>query len=303
MKKFLNKKISVKSLMILLVIIVSVAVALAAMPTQISALLSPNVKITYNGVLQTPKDVDGNVVYPINYNSGVYLPIRGVANILGIDVDWDNDTKTVLLSGGESSVSASLPSGGDLPGSGGQIRVNGSTRYTLTPSQSGIWSIRTSDNGNYDPMLKVFDSSGRLIADDDDNNWGLNALVFVNLDAGSAYTIEALFYNSSSGSCTLAAAPAKTLAAEGGSVDVNGTTAYVFTPNRTGEWTFRTSNNGNSDPHLSLYDAHGNYIDEDDDGGDNMNALLIITLNAGTTYVLDADFYDGAPGSCTLTVS
>ena len=302
MKKLLNKKISVKSLMILLVMIVSVTVALAAAPTQISALLSPNIKITYNGVPQTPRDANGNVVYPINYNGSIYLPIRGAADILGIDIDWDNDSKTVMLNDMESSTIVSLPGGGTIPGGGGRVIVNGSARYTLTPDKSGIWSIRTSDNGDDDPMLEVYDSGGRLIAEDDDSGWGNNALLFARLNAGSVYTVVATFYNTYSGGCVLTAAPAQALPAGGGAVSVNGTAAYTFTPENTGEWTFRTSGNGDSDPFLSLFDEHGNYIDDDDDSGDNMNAELTVSLIAGTTYIIDADFYDGVQGSYTLTI-
>ena len=301
MKEFLNKKISVKAVLILLTVIVIAAFALAALPGQISALLSPNVKITYDGAVQTPRDVNGNVVYPINYNGGIYLPVRGIANVFGIGVEWDNDTKTVMLSGAQAAVEPTQS--GVIPGGGGQLRVVGGTRHTLIPEQSGIWSIRTSECGNADPMLKVLDSNGRLIAIDDDSNWELNALVFIKLDAGSEYTVDVTFYGSSSGSCLLTAAPALILPSGGGSVTVDGTTAYVFTPERSGEWTFRTSDNGECDPHLLLYDAHGNYIDEDDDSGGDMNAELIVTLTAGTTYILDADIYFGLSGSYTLTVS
>ena len=301
MKKFLNKKISIKSLLVLLLAIICVAGTLAATQVRINALLTPDVKITYNGVVQTPRDGNGNVVYPVNYNGYTYLPIRGLAGILGIDIDWDQNSKTVLL-GSAPAAPAGQPGGGVIPAGGSQIRVNGESRYTLTPGQSGIWSFRTSDNGDFDPRLNLYDSSGKLIADDDDSNWELNALLFVRLNAGSVYTIETAFYGSA-GSCILTAAPAKTLPAGGGTVIVEDITAFTFTPDKSGVWTFSTSNNGDSDPHLMICDANGNYIDEDDDGGDNLNALLTLSLNAGTTYILDADFYYSEIGSYELAVS
>ena len=316
MKKLLNKKISVKAIIVVLLVVTCMAVTLAAAQTQISALLTPNVKITYNGVLQTPRDGNGNVVYPINYNGSVYLPVRGIAGIFGENIDWDPDSKTVLIgSGGTTTPAPTSPPGGSgtttppqtsgttIPGGGGQVRVNGETKYTFTPNQSGIWSIRTSNNGYSDPMITVYDPGGSVIAEDDDSNWDVNALVFVNLNAGSVYTVEASFYGGASGSCTLTAAPAQTLPAGGGTVRVNGITAFTFTPNRSGSWTFSTSDNGDSDPHLSLLDVNGKYIDEDDDGGDGLNALLTLSLSAGVTYILDADFFDGEAGSYTLTVS
>lgn len=48
-------------------------------------------------------DVNGNPVYPLLYNGTTYLPIRAVSNMLGLNVDWDGATQTVLL--GKSSTS------------------------------------------------------------------------------------------------------------------------------------------------------------------------------------------------------
>lgn len=303
MKKLLSKKISVKSLLVLLLVIACVSVTLAAAHTQISALLTPEVKITYDGVVKIPRDGNGNVMHPINYNGGIYLPVRGMAGILGIDIDWDQETKTVLLGDGASGGAAVQPASGTLPADGGQVRVNGITRYDMTPETSGYWSFRTSECiRDDDPMITVFDPAGKVIAEDDDSNWELNALVFVKLEAGSLYTIEVSFYDGPTGRCTLTAAPAQTLPSSGGTVRVNGITAYIFTPDRTGEWTISTSENGDSDPYLSLCDAHGNYIDDNDDGGDDKNALLTMQFTAGETYIIDADFYGGETGSYTLTV-
>ncbi|MBE5821508.1 MAG: hypothetical protein E7311_02840 [Clostridiales bacterium] len=60
-----------------------------------------DVTIKYNGTVQTMYDVNGNVVYPLNYNGTTYVPVRAVSNIFNIAVDWDDTTKTVLL--GENS--------------------------------------------------------------------------------------------------------------------------------------------------------------------------------------------------------
>lgn len=70
----------------------------------INATLSPDITVEYNGEVQTMKDVTGTVVYPVLYNGTTYLPIRAVSNMLGVAVDWDQATRTVLL--GESAASA-----------------------------------------------------------------------------------------------------------------------------------------------------------------------------------------------------
>ena len=64
---------------------------------EISAYLNYGITIKYNGEAQNLADASGNRVYPITYNGTTYLPIRAVSNMLGIGVDWDGATQTVLL--------------------------------------------------------------------------------------------------------------------------------------------------------------------------------------------------------------
>ena len=63
----------------------------------ISAYLNYGITIKYSGEVQNLTDAGGNRVYPISYNGTTYLPVRAVSNMLGIGVDWDGATQTVLL--------------------------------------------------------------------------------------------------------------------------------------------------------------------------------------------------------------
>jgi len=56
-----------------------------------------NIKITLNGKEIIPKDVNGNVVEPFKISGTTYLPVRAICNALGLNVDWDGDTNTVIL--------------------------------------------------------------------------------------------------------------------------------------------------------------------------------------------------------------
>lgn len=58
-----------------------------------------DIKIVMNGTQIMPTDANGNIVEPFAVNGTTYLPVRAVANALGIDVQWDGATKTVDLSG------------------------------------------------------------------------------------------------------------------------------------------------------------------------------------------------------------
>ena len=71
--------------------------ASAAGAENVKVQLSPNITVTYNGEPQTMADVNGNPVYPILNGGTTYLPIRAVGNMLGLDVDWDGATQTVIL--------------------------------------------------------------------------------------------------------------------------------------------------------------------------------------------------------------
>ena len=88
------------SLVLALIMITSLAMPAYAAETasNITARLSPDVTVQYNGETQYMADVNGNPVYPVSYNGTTYLPIRAVSNMLGVAVDWDQSTQTVLLS-------------------------------------------------------------------------------------------------------------------------------------------------------------------------------------------------------------
>lgn len=64
---------------------------------EIKAYLNANITVKLDGELQSLADATGNRVYPITYNGSTYLPVRAVSNMLGINVDWDQATQTVLL--------------------------------------------------------------------------------------------------------------------------------------------------------------------------------------------------------------
>jgi hypothetical protein len=86
---------------------------------------------------------------------------------------------------------------------GGYINVNGRTEFSFTPNQGGVWVLRTSDSNGSDPYLELYDSSGNLIAEDDDSGSGFNALINVNLNSGQTYIVHAMFWGSGGGSYNL----------------------------------------------------------------------------------------------------
>ncbi|MDR2578576.1 MAG: DVUA0089 family protein [Chitinispirillales bacterium] len=192
-----------------------------------------------------------------------------------------------------------------IPRTGGELTVVEQTDFSFTPSNTGIWTFRTSNNGNSDPYLWLFNANWELITEDDDGGQGSNALITVPLTAGTQYHVRAGFYNNGTGTYRLSvtSTPVERLSRSGGNVTVDGQTYYSFTPNNTALWTFVTSNNGNSDPYLWLYNADWQLITEDDDGGEGQNALIIMPLTGGTQYFIRAGFHNDGTGVYRLNVS
>lgn len=56
-----------------------------------------NIKVYKDNVLCELKDANGSVIEPFIYNGTTYMPVRGTANIAGMDVTWDGNTKSVYL--------------------------------------------------------------------------------------------------------------------------------------------------------------------------------------------------------------
>ena len=56
-----------------------------------------DIKVTLDGKPVELKDATGKTVEPFTYKGTTYLPVRAVADLLGVDVKWDGDTNTIYL--------------------------------------------------------------------------------------------------------------------------------------------------------------------------------------------------------------
>lgn len=155
------------SLVLALVMICSLVVNASAAESQeeIKAYLNYDITVTYNGNTQTLKDAAGNTVYPVSYNGTTYLPVRAVSNMLGIEVEWDGATQTVILSepaGGRTAVrsdrEASTASGQEeitaylAPGI--TVKYNGETQTLKDAAGSTVYPVSYNDT-TYLPVRAV----------------------------------------------------------------------------------------------------------------------------------------------------
>lgn len=56
-----------------------------------------DIKVTLDGKPVELKDATGKTVEPFTYKGTTYLPVRAVADLLGVSVKWDGDTNTIYL--------------------------------------------------------------------------------------------------------------------------------------------------------------------------------------------------------------
>lgn len=90
-------------LAIIIVIVSALVLTVSASTGTVQRTLSYNdIKITLDGQEITPLDANGNSVEPFIIDGTTYLPVRGIASAMGLDVNWDQTSKTVQLSTGST---------------------------------------------------------------------------------------------------------------------------------------------------------------------------------------------------------
>lgn len=95
------KRIFSSLLFLLTALALTLGAAAATNLEAISAYLNRGLTIVYEGEAQQMHDVLGNEVFPVTYNGTTYLPVRALAELFDVSVDYDDDTKTVTLGGDE----------------------------------------------------------------------------------------------------------------------------------------------------------------------------------------------------------
>lgn len=93
----------ISGVMVTLLIAGLVGTAAATIGQKTVSLDYNNIKVTLDGNPVSLVDVNGSTVEPFAINGTTYLPVRAVADALGLAVDWDGNTNTVVLSDGQNS--------------------------------------------------------------------------------------------------------------------------------------------------------------------------------------------------------
>ena len=203
-------------------------------------------------------------------------------------------------------------SGGEMSGDIGPSRVV-TKEYPFTPGKAGFWlfsvqiSVQTYGGGVGE--VEILGPDGDTIVEGSNSETG--DLTIVYLDAENPYTVKLTARSlppSKGVGYTLTASLAQEIPGSGGEVRVDSTTVFSFTPDRSGTWTFSTSDNGECIPYLLVRDANNTsrdfvYYDRGERGEDDIyrNVLLSVPLDEGAPYMVEAG--SSSSGSFVLAVS
>lgn len=87
----------VSGILVALLLVGSIGTAMATVGKKTVEISYNNISVTLDGKSVNLVDVSGNPVEPFMLANTNYLPVRAVAQALGLNVGWDGNTKTVIL--------------------------------------------------------------------------------------------------------------------------------------------------------------------------------------------------------------
>jgi hypothetical protein len=183
--------------------------------------------------------------------------------------------------------------------------------FLLEPQSSGTLVIETS--GSTDTYLELYEagSSRETVAENDDGGSGSNARISHQVQAGSRYIAMVRGYgNSTTGRYSFLAYLVEPVNIEpdefegddefssAKDITIGEAQQHTFTNGDDVDWVkFQVSaagdyaihtrgvNSTRLDTYIELYDENHSSIDENDDGGDNMDSYLSVHLQPGTYYL------------------
>ncbi|WAT17929.1 hypothetical protein OZN62_13590 [Aurantiacibacter sp. MUD11] len=202
-----------------------------------------------------------------------------------------------------------------------QGRIDGAPAvFEVTVPADSSMLIDVIATGELDPVVRVMDANGELLAEDDDGGEGLNSRVRIAGENGRRITIEVDSYD---------AEWVEEGETYGGTFDLRlSTSEYVEVATRAVTYGARESGTIVGEPHLftiegvagelveialvaqddvldpylELRDADGETLASNDDGGNGLNSLLRHTFAESGTYTIVASGYGESTGEYLLRV-
>ncbi|MGJ3237286.1 MAG: hypothetical protein ACFE0Q_01125 [Anaerolineae bacterium] len=157
--------------------------------------------------------------------------------------------------------------------------------------------VEFSIDADWDTYLELYDSAGNLVASDDDGGDGLLSLLEYTATADDTYTLQvrAFASNVPDGDYELTASGGDIIeVATGGDLFVGDTVIGGANGDELVEYNIALKNGqtvqfaieADWDTYLELYDADGDIVASDDDGGDGLQSLLTYTVENSEIYTI-----------------
>ncbi|MDR0568198.1 MAG: DVUA0089 family protein [Spirochaetaceae bacterium] len=197
--------------------------------------------------------------------------------------------------------------------------------YVLTIPDGGGYLVVLTE-GRMDTIITVYNAEGAELAEDDDSGSGLNARSSVLVPGGTVY-IRVREVDGDRGAYTLRTQVREPGVSDAFEPDDTRETAKAIAPGAEQSRTFTAADDadwakftvaepgvyeirayaaeGDLDTYIELYDSEGEFIDDDDDGGDDYDARLRVRLDPGTYFILITTLDDDPleDNAYTLSVS
>jgi hypothetical protein len=228
------------------------------------------------------------------------------------------DAPALAFSGGNAAREDRI----DTPGDQDLFRIVAPSTGTFTIQLDSI----NGPMGVGDPLLRVLDSAGMLIEENDDSV-GLNSRLDLALDQGQTYFVQAAAFSTDRGDYRLSIRVRSTVDDAGNRIDnaarltfdpagriVHENTLqtgddgdlFAIVAPTTGDYLFRLegvgTTSGLSDPILTILDANGNPVAENDDAG-GLDSRLTMRLTQGATYYVRAAGVGSLTGDYQLSIT
>ncbi len=227
------------------------------------------------------------------------------------DIPGDATTDVSLSAEGDARESRLSPSG-DRDWYGLELDAGETVRLSLINAPQG---------GVGDPLMVVYDSNGAEVARDDDSGGDLNAYLEFSASEAGRFFVEARGFSDEAEGAYVLELAAGEIGADPSSADMidpSGQRQSQISPAGDSDWfsieviegrPYRffmdAAGEGESavDPILTLFDADGRELAQDDDGGRGLGARLAFTPTESTTLFIAASAFGGGAGPYTLRVA
>lgn len=171
--------------------------AFAASRLETKELYYNDIKILLNGKELRPTDANGSAVEPFVIDGTTYLPVRAVGEAMGLNVDWDGKTQTVVLgqSAEKGTPAAWLGEMTTFTGSASEDKVEKAGQYDgrFTANDGSTYDRRYyTDTASYLLKGQYSQFTGTYYLPEDRKNTGSHSRFLVYLDDELEYTSDTM---------------------------------------------------------------------------------------------------------------